>query len=211
MKPLSAVLVLATLLPGAAGAQATDAGVFQIRSASREIGTETFTVTGDTSVRITATTSYPGARPGIELTASLIRNEAGGAAFQLERKAGSTGGQVYAVQKRNRITIRRVDRGAEQASELPGGPRTLLLADSVFALYLQVIPLATESGQSLNAVFPHGARRVTLTAQRVPNGESGSLIRLTGGIEVEIELGNDDRVQRISLPALRLDAVRRAN
>lgn len=211
MKPLSCALILLSLAPGSAGAQATDAGVFQIRSGTRDVGTENFAVTADSGIRITSTTTYPGARPAIELTASLVRNDAGAAAFQLERKAGSGSGQIYAVQKRNRITVRRVDRGAEQASELPGGPRTVMLADSVFALYLQIVPLASESGQSLTALFPQGARRVTLTAQRVSNGASGFLIRLTGGVEAEIELGNDDQVQRISLPALRLEAVRRAN
>jgi hypothetical protein len=211
MKHLLHALVAFALVPGSAGAQATETGVFQVRSGVREIGTENFTVTADSGLRITSTTNYAGARPAIELTASLVRNDAGNAAFQLERKAGSGSGQVYAVQKRNRITVRRVGRDAEQASELPGGPRTVLLADSVFALYLQIVPLATETGQSLTALFPSGPRRVTLTAQRVANGSAGSLIRLTGGIEAEIELGNDDQVQRISLPALRLEAVRRSN
>jgi hypothetical protein len=210
MKLLYCALALVSLVPGSSWAQGTDAGVFQIRSGTRDVGTENFSITADTGVRITSTTSYPGARPGIELTASLIRTDAG-AAFQLERKAGNASGQVYAVQKRNRITVRRVDRGAEQASELPGSPRTVMLADSVFSLYLQIVPLATESAQALNALFPQGARRVTLTVQRVSKGSSGALIRLTGGIEAEIELGNDDQVQRISLPALRLEAVRRAN
>jgi hypothetical protein len=211
MKHLSRTLLLFALLPGAARAQAAESGVFVIHGNAREIGTETFAVTGESGQRITSTTSFPGARPPIELTASLVRNDAGNAAFQLERNAGERSGQVYAVQKRNRITVRRVDRGVEQASELPGGPLTVLLADSVFALYLQIVPLATGSGQSLTALFPHGPRRVTLTARRVPNGAAGAVIRLTGGIEAEIELGNDDRVQRITLPALRLEAVRRGN
>jgi hypothetical protein len=204
-------LVLLALLPGSGGAQATETGTFQVRAGTRDVGIENFTITADSGLRITTTTSYAGARPAVELTASLVRNDASSAAFQLERKAGTRSGQVYAVQKRNRITVRRVGRDAEQASELPGGPRTVLLADSVFALYLQIVPLATETGQSLTALFPSGPRRVTLTAQRVANGSAGALIRLSGGVEAEIELGNDDQVQRISLPALRLEAVRRSN
>src|ERR1043165_3229029 len=99
MKLLYRALALLSLVPGSAGAQATDAGVFQVRNGTRDVGTETFAVTADSGVRITSTTNYPGARPGIELTASLIRTEAGGAAFQLERKAGNASGQIYAVQK----------------------------------------------------------------------------------------------------------------
>jgi hypothetical protein len=193
-----------------ASAQGSDAGTFQIRAGEREVGVETFSIAADSGVRIRSKTTFAVGRPAIELTASLDHPKGSGLAFQLERKAGNSSGQVYAVQKRNRITVRRVDRGAEQASELPASPRLVMLADSVFALYLQIVPLATDQGQTINALFPHGTRRVAFSAQRVANGTSGALIRLTGGIEGEIELGNDDRVQRISIPALRLEAVRRA-
>lgn len=208
---LSALVLLVAAAPAPAAAQVSDTGVFQIRLGDREVGTENFSVVADSGVRITSRTTYVGVRPPVELTASLDRPKASGMAFQLERKAGTSSGQVYAIQKRNRITVRRVDRGAEQASELPVEPRMVLLADSVFALYMQLVPLATETGQSVSALFPQGARRVAFTAQRLPRGDTGSVIRLTGGVEAEIELGNDGQVQRISLPALRLEAIRRAN
>lgn len=210
MKRLSLMLIalsLAGATPGAA--QAAGSGVFLIRTGDREIGTESFTITADSGVRISSKTSY--SRPAMELTASLDHPKGSGLAFQLEYKVGKSSGQLFAVQKRNRITVRRVDAGAEKASELPAGPNLVLLADSVFALYLQIVPLATEAGQPINALFPQRARRIALTAQRVPRGTSGALIRLSGGIEGEIEVGNDDQVQRISFPALRLEAVRRPN
>lgn len=202
------LLLLLTTASGAS-AQGSDAGAFQIRAGEREVGVETFSIVSDSGTRISSKTTFATGRAAVELTASLDHPKASGLAFQLERKGGNASGQVYAVQKRNRITVRRVDKGAEQASELPAGPRLVMLADSVFALYLQLVPLATEAGQSVNALFPHGARRVAFSVQRVANGTSGALIRLTGGIEGEIELGNDERVQRISIPALRLEAVRR--
>ncbi len=208
LRPLAAAVSLLLAAPPALVAQASDASVLLIRAGEREVGSESFTVVADGGLRITSKAVYT-VRPAVELTASVDRRSGPSVAFQLERLVGSEGAQVYAVQKRNRITIRRVGRGAEQATEIPGGPRTILLADSVFALYLQVIPYATESGQSLTGLFPHGTRRVTLSAQRVPNGTSGSIVRLTGGIEGEIVLGNDDTVQRISLPALGLVATRR--
>jgi hypothetical protein len=204
-----AFLLVAT--PAGAAAQGSDSGVLLIRAGDREVGMETFSVVADSGVRISTRAVYSGVRPPVELTVSLDRPKGSGRAFQFERKAGTTGGQVYAVEKRNRITVRRVDRGAEQASEMPGGPQLVFLGDSVFALYIQMVPLATTGGQPLTALFPNGARRVAITAQRVTSGGGHSLVRVTGGIEAEIELGNDDQIQRISLPALRLEAVRRAN
>lgn len=212
MKRLSLLLAFPLLaLAAPADGQVSGTGTFVIRTGEREVATESWTVTADSNIRITSKVAYANGRPAVELTASLIQSKTSGLAFQLERKAGSASGQVYAVQKRNRITVRRVDRGAEQASELPAAQRMVILADSVFALYLQLIPLATESGQTVQALFPQGPRRVTFSAQRVSNGTTGALIRLTGGVEGEIELGNDDQVQRISLPALRLEALRRAD
>ncbi len=38
-----------------------------------------------------------------------------------------------------------MERGAEQASETPGGANLVILADSVFALYLQLLPLTAET------------------------------------------------------------------
>lgn len=210
LRPLAVAVTLVLAGPPAILAQASDAGVLVIRAGDRDVGTENFTVVADSGLRITSKTLFT-TRPAVELTASMDQRSGPSIAFQLERRVGSEGAQVYAVQKRNRITIRRVGRGAEQASEVPGGPRTILLADSVFALYLQVVPYATEAGQSLTALFPQGARRVTLSAQRVPDGTSGTIVRLTGGIEGEIFLGNDEKVQRISLPALSLVAARRVN
>ncbi len=211
MKSLRFALAAATLsltLPAIGAAQVSDEGVLQVRSGDRDVGSEHFTVTTADGLRITTRTTFD-SRPPVELTASLNRQEGAGLAFQLDRRGGQAGAQIYAVQKHNRITIRRIERGAEQASEVPAGPRTVLLADSVFALYLQIIPYATETGQSVSILFPHGARRATISAQRVPHGAEGTIISLTGDLDAEILLGNDDKVQRISLPALRLVAARR--
>ena len=192
-------------------AQTADEGTLVIRSGGREIGAESFRLTsGDAGLRITSKVTYSGSRPPLELSASLERTgSTEELAFQLEHRGGAAGSQVYAVQKRNRLTIRRVERGVEQASETPGGASLVLLADSVFALYLQFLPLATEAGRTLNAVLPLEGRRLSFTAQRLPAQAGGTLIRLSGGVEGEIALGNRGELLRISLPALGLEAVRK--
>jgi len=194
-----------------AEAQVADQGTMVIRAGGREIGVETFQVTpSPTGVRVLAKAVYLSPKPGIRLDASLERSGESDGAFQLGRKAGVTSAEIYAVLKRNRLTIRRVERGAEQASESPGGPGLVLLADSVFALYLQIVPLATDDGRTLTAVLPQSARRVSFTAQRLPAPEpGGSLIRFSGGLEGVLELGSSGEFVRLSLPGLGLEATRK--
>jgi hypothetical protein len=200
------LLVLALLVPPLS-AQTEDRGTLVIRAGSREVGSETFRIVSDSaSVRVSARAVY-GTRGAIELTASLDRGRDGELAFQLDRRAGAQSAQVYAVQKRNRITVRRVERGAEQASELPGGPGTVLLADSVFSLLYQLAAVAAD-GRPVAVLYPEGTRRMSLTLERVRGG-AGVLVRFRGGFEGEMQLGNHGEVQRIQLPSLGLEAVRR--
>lgn len=200
------LLVLALVaLPLAA--QSEDRGTLVIRAGAREVGTESFRIISDSAgVRITARAVY-GTRAATELTATLERGRDGELAFQLDRRAGAHSGQVYAVQKRNRITVRRVERGAEQASEFPGGPGTVLLADSVFSLFYQMVALAAES-RAVRVLFPLGTRRPSVTLERVVSG-GRTVVRFRGGLEGELELGNHGELLRIQLPSLGLEAVRK--
>lgn len=187
-------------------AQGEDRGTLIIRAGTREIGSETFRIVSDSNgLRVTAHAVY-GTRDGTDLTASFDRGREGELAFQLERR-GARSAQVYAVQRRNRITVRRVERGAEQASELPGGPCTVLLADSVFSLFVQLVPLAGDD-RPAQVLFPQGTRRLSLTLESVPSGP-GTLIRFRGGLEGEMQLGDHGEVLRILLPYLGLEAIRK--
>ena len=209
---LRLLFILLTTAPAPAIAQVADEGTLIIRSGGRDIGTERFRVsTGDAGLRITSRASFPGTRPPTELSASVDRTgESGGLAFQLDRRGGGGASQIYAVQKRNRLTIRRIARGGEQASETAGDESLVLLADSVFALYLQLVPLATEAGRTLTVVVPQDVRRLAVTAQRQRASQAGgTILRLSGGIEGEVALGNRGELLRISLPALGLEAVRK--
>lgn len=205
-------LALAGMLGGLApaAAQTADAGVLLIRSGGREVGSENFRVLATGSgLRITGHSIFPGQRPQIEYTGTYDAAENGDLAFQLEYR-GPIAGQIYAVQRRNRITVRRVEKGAEQASELPGSAATVLLADSLLSPYLQLIPLVGDSSRNLMAVFPVGARRAPLGVRRVPaDSGHGSLIRLSGAVEGEIQLGDRGELLRISLPGMGLEGVRK--
>ncbi len=216
LRPLSPpraarLLVGLTLLAAPMRAQVADRGTLIVRAGGRDIGVETFQLTPSaTGLRIITRASYLSPKPGLELNASLDRTGDSEGAFQLGRKAGVASAEVYAVLKRNRLTIRRVERGAEQASESPGGSGLVLLTDSVFALYLQIVPLATDAGRSLTAVFPQTLRRAAFTVQRFPGKEPGGfLIRFSGGIEGELEVGSAGDLIRVSIPGLGLEATRK--
>ncbi|MEO8634201.1 MAG: hypothetical protein ABI587_02885 [Gemmatimonadales bacterium] len=199
------------LTAGPMAAQATDTGTLLVRARDRDVGTETFSVTTTAKgIKLTSHVVYNGPRPAPELTASLDRASGEEFAFQLESRGAVSGRQTYAVQKRNRLTVRRVARGADQATELPGGATLIILADSVFAPYLQAAALATEAGSALTAVVLPEARRVVFTARRSPTA-TGSLIRLTGEVEAEIHLGTNGELLSISVPSLGLEAVRAPN
>ncbi len=190
-------------------AQTTDAGTLLVRISDREVATESFSVTTTANgIKISSHAIFSGRRPVPEFIANLDRVSDEDFAFQLEARGPAGGGQTYAVQKRNRLTVRRVARGAEQATELPGGASVIVLADSMFSPYMQVAALATESGRALTAVMLPAARRVAFTARRSPSAD-GSTIRLTGGVEAEIHLGNRGELLRISLPGSGIEAVRR--
>ncbi len=209
--PAAAALLLGGLLAGPVAAQAADEGTLLLRAGGREVGTERFRVVPlESGLRITSRVTLAGARPPTELTASSERSAAGALAFQLAYRGAGGGGEVYAVQQRNRLTIRHVERGAERASEAPGGPAVVLLADSVFAPFLQMTVLATEAGRPLTAVFPRTGRRLAVTIRRLPGAAGGGTrFELTGGLAGEIRLGDQGELTRITLPALGLEAVRR--
>lgn len=192
-------------LPG----QQADAGTLVIREGGRDIGAETFRLAPDGGgSKITSRVSYSGTPPLLTVEVTLVQHP-GEVAFQLDRRRGATVGQVYAVQRRNRVTVRRVDRGAEEATELPGSADLVLLADSLFGPLLQLIPHATTEPRSVSALYPESGRRISFFVARHPaTGQRGEIIRLSGGLEGEIQLGNGGEVLHISLPALKLEAHR---
>lgn len=198
--------LLLGLGPTCLAAQLLDQGTLLIRSGVREVGSESFRIVADSgSLRITARTIY-GARAA-EFASTLERTRGADAAFQLDWHGGLHGGQLYTVLTRNRITVRRVEKGEEQASELPGSPRTALFADSVFSLLYQLVWLDSQGGPAA-ALYPQGNRRVGLTVERSVTAQ-GLLVRFGNGLAGEMELGNRGQLLRIHLPSLGLEAVRK--
>lgn len=198
---LLAASLLAPVLPLAAQG---DQGTFVILSGGRAVGAERWEVRPEAAgTRTTSTVSYL-LTPLLALEVSAVYGTSD-QALQVTRRQGEASAQTFAVQQRNRVTVRRVAPGGEKASEFPGGPDVVLLADSVFAPLLRLLPLATPTPRTVRVLYPETGRRgqVRLERQARPGG---ALIRLGGALEGEIELGRGGEVLRISLPALGLEA-----
>ncbi len=200
-----------TLATAPAAAQATDEGTLVIHAGGREVGGESFRVTvTDGTVRVSSKTVYTGTRPATEFTVSSERTATGGLAFQLAYHGLAGAGEVYAVQQRNRLTMRRVEKGAERASEVPGGGDILLLADSTFSPLLLAVTLAAETSRTIAAFIPRSGRKLALTVLRSPApGGAGDQVEIAGDLEARIQLGPGGEVTRILLPAQGLEAVRK--
>jgi hypothetical protein len=156
---------------------------------------------GDSLIGITR---YPALRPTLETVTTSERTSSGNTTWQLGRRENGRTTQVVAGTAKNRVTVRIIDETGESAREYAGGEGLVLLDDSVFVMYQQIVALAAEGGRRLTALFPRSGRRLTFQAQR--DGEQH--IHLSGGLTGEIELGRDGKLQRIILPELGFEAVR---
>jgi hypothetical protein len=211
------VRLAALLLCGAGplAAQASDHGLLVIRQQGREVGQEVFVRRWGppgTPESLSTTASYPRTRPAVELIAALRRPGLREATFQLERRQPGAAVFHYAVLSGHRVTVRRVERGGEQAAEYPAPGPVVLLADSVLALYAQIVSLAGRG--DLVAIFPATGQRVGFAAEcgpssRDPGGAGGQVCRLSGGLSGEVEVGPDGRLLRVSLPARGVEGLRK--
>ncbi|HEX9166392.1 MAG TPA: hypothetical protein VF862_10825, partial [Gemmatimonadales bacterium] len=174
-----------------------------------EAGFEKFSVipiAGGT--RIVSDVTFTASRPPLEFSLSLERSSPADFAFQFRRSA-SPSAQFFAILRKDRLTLRRIEVGTEEANESRGTPDLVPLADSMVAPLLQLIPAEGEPERTLTAVYPQGGRRVRIVATR-SGGGGGSRITLSGGLEGVLELAPDGTLLRVALPGFKLEAERQA-
>jgi hypothetical protein len=210
--PLSQTLRVLWLLgvPHALEAQAPDQAVMTIRIGGAEVGIEKFSVipmAGGT--RIVSDVTFTASRPPLEFSLSLERSSPTDFAFQFRRSA-SPSAQFFAILGKERLTLRRIEVGTEEASESRGTPDLVPLADSMVAPLLQLVPAEGEPERSLTAIYPQGGRRVRIVATRSAGGDGGARITLSGGLDGVLELAPDGTLLRAALPGLKLEAERQA-
>ncbi|HYK82505.1 MAG TPA: hypothetical protein VEU55_05120 [Gemmatimonadales bacterium] len=119
---------------------------------------------------------------------------------------------------RGRFGVRVLGRHRERVREFLAAPPTVILDDSVFALYVPVAWWSRRQPVTLTAIFPRAGRREELVAQDLGleattlNGDPASLrhVVATGGASglVHIWLGRDGRLLKVEIPSRRLTAER---
>ncbi|MEP7327482.1 MAG: hypothetical protein ABI836_16145 [Gemmatimonadota bacterium] len=212
-------LIIAVALTFATGAEAQtlDQGTLVIKQGGREIGREEFQVRAGRTGGAQGTTlvtrgRFPAVAPVLSQEATVEQKGDGSFAnIQVTREQGPVVGRFIAeVTPRNVLRIHSsLSGGSEEVQEYPGVPRLIGLADSAYALYAAVAPLATAEGQVVTAVFPQSGRRVTFTARRMAgDGGSGSSIVMSGDINGSIWLDASGHILRLEFPAVGLEAVR---
>ena len=214
--------LVACLAAGAVPASAqNDQGVLIISRAGQEIGRESFRRVvnkADPSVvdSFISIARFPATKPGLELSAVWGRSGPDAFTLLLDRRGKTEAtSQILVAGGRNRITVRVVGRGGESANEFPGGPGVVIMEDSLFAPYLQIVALAGEKATPMTALFPRSGRRLAFQAERVsgsttnpPDPAAIQQIRLTGDLIGEIQLDPGGRLIRIVRPDLGVEASR---
>lgn len=215
MRHLLAVFAL-TLATGAE-AQVLDQGTLVIKLGGREIGREEFLVRSGRTGGAQGTTlvtrgRFPAVAPALSQEATVERKGDGSFAnIQVTREQGAVVGRFLAeVTPRNVLRIHASSSGgSEEVREYPGVPRLIALADSAYALYVAVVPLASPAGETITAVYPENGKRVSFTARRSSgDGGAGSSIVMSGDINGTIWLDASGNILRLEFPSVGLEAVR---
>ena len=147
-------LVLLRVLPLSQAALAQgriiDEGVLRVVANRIEVARERFSVTqggvveGGAGLQITATAFYPPRRTRITISPFLtLGPDSLPRTIQFDATNGDDE-RIVARVARRRITISRISSRGESTREYPGAPRTMMVDDSVFALY--AVPPGTAPG-----------------------------------------------------------------
>jgi hypothetical protein len=220
------IAALAVLLAQAPGAQGVvDQGVLVIRADTMEVGRETFRLVeqrradGTTGWLLDAIARWTGGgrvvvyRPVLE-----IGHDSTTQALSFDVRGGPSPIRITGQPGRDRFTLRYVSVGVERARELSADSQSVVIDDSVFSPFLLVAWRARTAAQTMTAVYPRSATRVTLQAQDL-GSEATTLNRdpatlrhvvVTGGRDgpVHLWLGSKDRLMKVEVPDRKLVAER---
>jgi YD repeat-containing protein len=186
-----------------------DRGTLDILQGGTLIGREEFVVRPGrggavTGYTITTSAVYPADRPRRRLVA-VIEFEADStpAASQFQ----STDGEEVRVVMRfgpRRVTVRTMTPGGESAREHPGGPRAVIVDDSLFAPHA----LLPGGAASARAFALHGGPGRDLLIRATAEPRRQVTLTIDGDVRV-VSYDGSGRLIRVEMPARQLVAVRR--
>ncbi|HWC73639.1 MAG TPA: hypothetical protein VG454_06850 [Gemmatimonadales bacterium] len=221
------VLVLALLQqPGALAGTLVDEGVLLVRVDTLEIARESFRLShgrlssGDPGWSLATTIRYDRARPVIVLSPILeVNDDTMPATLQYDVADPRQPSRILGQLGRGRFTVRYVAKAAERAREFSTGNRTVVLDDSVFALYLFAAWIASQSTE-VTAILPRSLQReivqasdhgvTATTLNRDPARLRHVTVTRASGETVELWLDTAGRLMKVEIPSRRLTAERLA-
>jgi hypothetical protein len=220
-------LLLVALLQAVPSGTPIDEGIFVVREDTVEIARESFRLAhgrlsrGETGWTLATTIRYDRARPVVVLAPILeVSADTMPATLQYDVADPRQPSRILGELGRGRFTVRFVARTAERAREFPAVGRTVVLDDSVFALYLFTGWRALTGPAELTAIMPRALRRETVqvrdlgSAATTLNRDPATLrhVSVTGGPNQLVHLWFDaaGRLMKIEIPSRRLSAERSA-
>ena len=223
---MTACLLALALLQAGVGTP-VDEGLLVVRVDTLEVARESFRLThgrlsrGDAGWTLATTIRYDRARPVIVLAPILeVNSDTMPATLQYDVADPRQPSRILGELGRGRFTVRLVARATERAREFPIGPRTAVLDDSVFALYVFAGWLAASEPSALTAIYPRGVRREVVQIQDLGlasttlNRGTARLRQITLGVEgpgtVNIWLDERGRLMKVEIPSHHLIAERLA-
>lgn len=211
---------------GGAGAPADEA-VFLVRVDTLEVARESFRINlgrltgGDSGWSLATTIRYDRERPVVVLSPILeVNRDTMPVTLQYDVADPRQPSRILGQLGRGRFTVRSVAKAAERAREFPTGARTVVLDDSVFALYVFAGWIASSGSTELTVILPRSLKREVVhlqdqgITQTTLNRDPARLrhIRVTreGGELVELWLDTAGRLMKVEIPSQRLSAERLA-
>jgi hypothetical protein len=216
---VSALLLALVVLQGP-----LDEGTLTVREDTTELAREAFRMTparvaAGAGWTLASTARYDSGRPRVVLD-PIVEIGPDSAPVSLEYTVADPREplRILGQLTRGRFSVRLLGRRTERAREFPAPPPTVILDDSVFALYLPAAWRARPEPVSLTGIFPRAGRREVLLVQDLGvqattlNRDQASLrhITVTGGASrlVHLWLGPDGRLLKVDIPSRHLIAER---
>jgi hypothetical protein len=205
--------------------QLLDEGTLLIRHDTVEVAREAFRLvsgrigTGRVGWTLSSTVRYDRVRP-VTTLAPILEVCCDTLPFALQYDVADPRGPVRILGefRGGRFTVRFLSRGTERAREFLANGSTVVLDDSVFALYLFVLWRATPEPLTLIAIVPRALRREQIVIQdrgsalTLVNRDPTTLrhVTVSGGVNQLVHLWVDPagRLVKVEIPSRRLTAER---
>ena len=219
------LLVLALLQQPVVLGTPVDEGVLLVRMDTLEVARESFRISrgrlsgGTPGWSLATTIRYDRARPVIVLSPILeVNDDTMPVTLQYDVADPRQPSRILGQLGRGRFTVRSVAKAAERAREFSTGKRTVVLDDSVFALYLFAGWIASSQATELTAILPRALKREIVQVQdqgvspTTLNRDPARLRHITvtreSGETVELWLDSAGRLMKVEVPSRRLIAER---